>query len=240
MQNDGREEGLERLTYKSFSVRNQHYIVTSFIIADIKDAISKYAKGEMLDIGCGNKPYLQLFNGHIDKYTGCDIIQSSEKVVDFLCPANQLCFSDSCFDTIFSTQTMEHVADHQGMVSETYRVLKKGGFAIFTVPFNWELHEEPYDFFRFTKYGLKNLFEKKGFEVMYVKSNGGKWASIFQLWLNVLFSTRKYVTVRSRFIKFLLLDLKLIVPYNKFSVWLDKQFFDDVLTLNYIIVAKKI
>ncbi len=240
MQNDLREEGLNRLTYKSFSIHNQHYIVTSFIIADIKEAIVKYAKGDILDIGCGNKPYARFFDGYITKYVGCDIVQSSEKVVDFLCPANELCFDDNSFDTIFSTQTMEHVADHQGMVSETYRVLKKGGFAIFTVPFNWELHEEPYDFFRFTKYGLTNLFERNGFKVVYVKSNGGKWASIFQLWLNVLFSTRKYVTLRSRVIKFLLVNLKLVIVYNRFSVWLDKRFFDDVLTLNYIIIAQKL
>jgi ubiquinone/menaquinone biosynthesis C-methylase UbiE len=160
-------------------------------------------------------------------------------VVDYLCPANDLCFQDSEFDTVFSTQTLEHVADHRGMVAEAFRVLRPGGYAIFTVPFSWELHEEPYDFFRVSKYGLKYLFEGSGFEVIRIKANGGKWAAISQLFLNVLMSTRKYVTFRSRLIKLLFIRMRLIIPYNKISIWLDKRFFDDVFTLNYIIVARK-
>ncbi|HEU0063959.1 MAG TPA: methyltransferase domain-containing protein, partial [Flavisolibacter sp.] len=189
--------------------------------------------------GCGNKPYLTFFQGLVTEYTGCDIIQSSKNVVDFLCPATELCFGDNTFDTVFSTQVMEHVADHNAMIKEAYRVLKPGGTIILTVPFCWELHEEPYDFYRFSKYGLKDLFEKHGFKVPLIKSNGGKWAAIFQLWINVLFSTRKYVTIRSRFIKLIFVRLRLIILYNRFAVWLDKKYFDDIITLNYIVIAKK-
>jgi SAM-dependent methyltransferase len=234
-----REEGLDRLTYKDISAFNQHYIVTSFIVADIRAAIEQYAQGKLLDIGCGNKPYQSLFNGRIETYTGCDIIQSSQNAVDVICPANELAFADAIFDTAFSTQVLEHVADHQGMVRETYRILKKGGYAIFTVPFAWELHEEPYDFYRFSKHGLRDLFEKTGFEIISINSNGGKWASVFQLWLNVLFSTRRYNTLRSKIIKFIFIHLRFIVLYNKFSIWLDKKYFDDVLTLNYMVIARK-
>lgn len=234
-----REEGLERLTYKDISASNQHYIVTSFIVNDIKQAIEKYATGNLLDIGCGNKPYSSLFTHRIEKYIGCDIIQSSRNTVDVLCPANELAFDDASFDTAFSTQVLEHVADHQGMIKETYRILKKGGYAIFTVPFAWELHEEPYDFYRFSKYGLKDLFEKHGFEIITIKSNGGKWASVLQLWLNALLSTRKYKTYRSKIIKLIFIHLRFIVLYNKFSIWLDKRYFDDGLTLNYIVIARK-
>src|SRR5918993_5661142 len=205
-----REEGLDRLTYKDISAFNQHYIVTSFIVSDIKVAIEKYAKGNLLDIGCGNKPYLSLFSDKVEKYIGCDIIQSSLNSVDVICPSNELAFDNDSFDTAFSTQVLEHVADHQGVVAETYRILKKGGYAIFTVPFAWELHEEPYDFYRFSKHGLKDLFEKKGFEIISIKSNGGKWASVFQLWLNVLLSTRKYKTIRSGIIKFIFIRLRFI------------------------------
>jgi SAM-dependent methyltransferase len=234
-----RNNGLQRLTYEDIRVANQHYIGTYFIVNDIRDAIAEYARGNILDIGCGNKPYEVLFRDKVSRYTGCDIIQSSDNVVDYLCPANDLCFQDSEFDTVFSTQTLEHVADHRGMVAEAFRVLRPGGYAIFTVPFSWELHEEPYDFFRVSKYGLKYLFEGSGFEVIRIKANGGKWAAISQLFLNVLMSTRKYVTFRSRLIKLLFIRMRLIIPYNKISIWLDKRFFDDVFTLNYIIVARK-
>lgn len=238
--NHSRDEGLKRLTLQSLSVSNQHYIITSFIKNDIRDAAQQYATGQLLDIGCGNKPYEILFSEKVSRYTGCDIVQSSEQVVDDLCPANALVYDDRAFDTVFSTQVLEHVEDYEGMVQEAYRVLKNGGYGIFTAPFSWELHEEPYDFFRFSKYGLRAVFEKKGFEVVTIRSNGGKWAAISQLWLNVLFSTRKYNTIRSRFIKLLFVQLRLIVPYNKFSIWLDKRYFDDIFTLNYLIVVKKV
>ncbi len=234
-----REEGLQRLTSASLSVTNQHYIGTWFIKNDIEQAVQQYANGHLLDIGCGNKPYEPIIHGKVTVYTGCDIVQSSERKVDVICPANQLSFDDEIFDTVFSTQVLEHVADYEGMVQEAHRVLKKGCYGIFTAPFSWELHEEPYDFFRFSKYGLRTLFEKKGFEVVTVKANGGKWAAISQLWLNVLFSTRKYNTFRSRVIKWLFVRFRLIVPYNKFSIWLDKKYFDDIFTLNYMVIVKK-
>jgi len=230
---------MERLTMENISAVNQHYINNYFIKQDVLHYAPLYSKGKLLDIGCGNKPYLTFFENITTHYTGCDIVQSSKNVVDDLCPANELCYEDSAFDTVFSTQTMEHVADHQGMIKEAYRVLKKDGYAIFTVPFAWELHEEPYDFFRFTKYGLKEIFEKNGFEVVLIKPNGGKWAAIMQLWVNVLYSTRRYKTIRSAIIKLLFVRLRFIVLYNKFSIWLDKKYFDEGLTLNYIIIAKK-
>ena len=202
-----RKEGLERLTAEHLvSKSNQHYIVTHFIVNDIKENIQKFAKGKLLDVGCGNKPYKEMVMSAVNEYIGCDVIQSSQKVVDVVCPANQLAFESGTFDTVFSTQVIEHVADHQGMVSESYRVLKPGGYAIYTAPCSWELHEEPYDFFRFTKYGLKEIFEKNGFQVVQIKANGGKWAAIFQLWINVLYSTRKYKTMRSSIIKLLFIS----------------------------------
>src|SRR5580692_11681162 len=87
-----RNNGLQRLTYEDIRVANQHYIGTYFIVNDIRDAIAEYARGNILDIGCGNKPYEVLFRDKVSRYTGCDIIQSSDNVVDYLCPANDLCF----------------------------------------------------------------------------------------------------------------------------------------------------
>jgi SAM-dependent methyltransferase len=237
--NEVREDGIRRLMHGDLSAKDPYYIATYFIKNDIQNIAIKFANGRLLDIGCGNKPYALYFKEVIDEYVGCDIVQSSENIVDYICPANQLCFDDASFNTVFSTQVLEHVADSKGMIKEAYRVLNKGGHVLFTVPFSWELHEEPYDFFRFSKYGLKALFEEQGFEIISIKSNGGKWAAISQLWLNVLFSTRKYKTFRSRIIKWVFIRFRFIVVYNRFSIWLDKRFFDDILTLNYLIIAKK-
>ncbi len=68
-------------------------------------------------------------------------------------------------------------------LQECNRVLKPGGVAIYSVPFIWHLHEEPRDFYRYTKYGLKHLFEKTGFEVVEIKPLSGFWVTFGQLFV---------------------------------------------------------
>jgi len=58
-----------------------------------------------------------------------------------------------------------------------------GGVAIYSVPFIWHLHEEPRDFYRFSKYGLKYLFEKAGFEIVEIKALSGFWITFGQLFV---------------------------------------------------------
>jgi SAM-dependent methyltransferase len=125
-------------------------------------------------------------------------------------------------------------------MSEIYRVLKPGGHIILTVPFVWELHEEPYDFFRYTKHALKELFERTRLKIDYIKPNGGKWAAIYQLRNNMMYlSFRRRKTWGNRLKKILFMELRLTQLRNHFAIWMDKKFFDDVFTLNYIIVAHK-
>jgi SAM-dependent methyltransferase len=234
-----REEGIQRLRHFKLNSKDPHFIVNSFLFDDIAHAVKDYAKGKVLDVGCGNKPYQNLFTPYSTSYVGCDIIQSSEKCVDMICPATKLAFEDSCFDTVFSSQVIEHVEDTHAMVSELNRVLVKDGIVIISLPFAWQLHEEPHDFYRFSKYGIRYLMEVKGFEVLEINANGGKWATIFQLYLNTLLSTRRFRTWRSFLIKHFFLSLGFIRLYNRFAVWLDRRHFDDWITLNYVVVARK-
>lgn len=234
-----REEGMQRLMDVNLNLLHSDYIVKYFLFTDIRNVVSKYASGRVLDIGCGNKPYKRLFESVAESYTGCDIVQSDKCAVDVICPATELKFPDLSFNTVFSTQVMEHVEEYEKMIAESRRVLTPGGTAIFTVPFCWELHEEPYDFFRFTKYGLNHLLLKHGFEPVLIKSNGGKWAACFQTLLNSIMSVRRYRTWRAFIVKHLFITLRLITVYNRMAVWLDKRYSDDLLSLNYIVVAKK-
>lgn len=230
---------MPRLKGVAIKKKSPDYIHLYFLMQDIKEALNNYAKGSLLDLGCGNKPYKEWYAPLTTESTGCDVTQSTEQLVDTICLASALPYNDSSFDTIFSTQVLEHVYDHHSMIKEAYRVLKPGGNIILTVPFTWELHEEPYDFFRISKHGLKELFEEPGFEISYIKANGGKWAAMFQMMLNTVYSTFKYKTVRAKVLKIFFLELKFTWLINQFAVWADKKYRDDVWTLNYIVVAKK-
>jgi SAM-dependent methyltransferase len=232
-------ETLKRLDSIKIKKKSLHYIHLSFLMEDIEAAIARYGKGDLLDLGCGNKPYEEWYKPYSSTQTGCDISQSDKHRVDVICPADKLAFENNRFDTILCTQVLEHVYNQAGVVKEAYRTMRPGGHLILTVPFCWELHEEPYDFFRITKFGLQKMFEDAGFSVISIKGNGGKWAATFQMMLNSIYSSFKYRTFRSRVVKFFFLNFGITWLINRFAVWLDRRYFDDSWTLNYIIVAQK-
>ena len=234
-----REENIQRLSGTQISKNAIDYIVLYFLIGDLKNVISKYAKGKILDVGCGNKPYESLFTSSKESYTGCDVVQSSENKVDVICKATELAYDADQFDTLFSTQVMEHVDNSDLMMKECNRVLKPGGVFIISVPLCWELHEEPYDFFRFTKYGLKELCDRNNFEVLEIISNGGKWAAITQMNINMIYSTFKKKNLIVKGLKFLFINLHFTALINRLAIRIDKKYFDPLLTLNYVMVAKK-
>lgn len=236
-----RQENVPRVSDWHIQTKHPHYIHYYFLIRDIKEAIRHFAKGAFLDLGCGNKPYETLYKPVTSSQIGCDIIQSNKNCVDVICPVTALDFAANQFDSILCTQVLEHVFEHDKMMQEVNRVLKPGGTVILTVPFAWELHEEPYDFFRYTKHALKELFERNGFEIEYIKPNGGKWAAIYQLRNNMMYhSFLKRRTFYNKLKKFLFMELRLTQLRNHFAIWLDKKFYDDIFTLNYIVVARKI
>jgi len=235
-----RQENLSRLDNLNISRNAREFLVMYYLIQDLKQAITLYANGSVLDVGCGNKPYESLFDNKAASYIGCDVVQSDKKKVDVICPATQLAFDDGRFDTVFTTQVIEHVDDPFTMISECNRVLKPGGMLILSAPFTWELHEEPYDFYRYTKYGLKAMLEKNGFEVLSLKANGGKWAAIFQLQLNMIYSGFRKKTLVRKFIKGFFINLRFTSVLNSFALWLDRKHYDELLTLNYVVVARKV
>jgi SAM-dependent methyltransferase len=232
---------LKRLDKYTTNLNDPYYLHYKFLFADIQQAVATYASGKVLDIGCGNKPYRDMFQGRSDSYTGCDIVQSSANEVDVICPCTDIPLEDNSMDTVFSTQVMEHVAEHGKMLSEAFRILKPGGHIILTAPMYWEHHEEPYDFFRFTRYGMQHLFTTAGFEIVEIKANGGKWALTGQALLNNLRSTlyRPNKSFKRRFFKgvFVLFRVKWLI--NLFFGFLEKKDKDEQTTLNFLVVARK-
>jgi SAM-dependent methyltransferase len=235
-----REENIGRLDSSNITDDQIWYLHYKPYHTALFAAINKHAKGKLLDIGCGNKPYLNVLTPVVAEYIGCDIIQSSENRVDIICPANNIPLPDNTFNSVISTQTIEHVEDHQGLVNEAYRLLKPDGCFILSGPLYWPLHEEPYDFFRFTKHGFKYILEKAGFEIISIEANGGKWSVAGQALLHALYpDINKIKGFKGKAIRGTMRLIGGIKTINRFFICLDSKATDYTNTMNYVIVAKK-
>ena len=136
----------------------------------IKDNL-RYIKGDLLDLGCGDKPYRDLFDTVVKSHIGVDSCAEADVVMD----AHKLSFDDGTFDTVLATSIIEHCEDPFRVVSEVYRVLKKDGHFIVSVPYIMFTHCEPRDFYRFTTYGLQYIL--KDFDIIKTQSIGGYWTA---------------------------------------------------------------
>lgn len=218
--------------------RNRSYLVYRYLIRDLAGVIEKYASGRLLDIGCGNKPYQQFFEGRISEYTGCDFVQNKSNTVDIICDAGNIPLPSASYDTCFSTQVIEHVPEPGKLVSEAFRLLKPGGHLILSGPLYWPVHGEPYDYFRFTRFGFTQLLTSHGFTVVDVKENGGAWATAGQALVHG-FEFSSSGSLRIRIMRFVFFRLGFISLFNRFFEWADKKDHNSTNTINYVIVAKK-
>lgn len=128
-------------------------------------------RGRLMDLGCGNQPFRTWYGPLVDEVVAVDAAPLPGVIVVDL--SEPLPFQDASFDTVLCTQVLEHVADTERAMAEIARVLRPGGHALITVPFLYPTHEAPYDFGRFTHYGISDLVRRHGLEVLDVGAQGG-------------------------------------------------------------------
>lgn len=118
----------------------------------------------VLDAGAGRSPYRDLFT-HA-KYESADIAQldGGAPAVDYVCDLTDIPVEDGRFDRVLFNQVLEHVPDPPAVLRELHRVLKPGGEILCSCPLMFHEHQKPYDFYRYTRYGLRHLFEQAGFD----------------------------------------------------------------------------
>jgi SAM-dependent methyltransferase len=157
----------------------------SHLLAQIATAAPR-ASGRLLDVGCGDKPYEATFRPFVTEYIGIEHegvfpntnASSGERRPDLYYDGRRLPFEDASFDTVLSIQVIEHTPRPQALISEMARVLRPGGLLILSAPFSGRLHEEPYDFFRYTPHGLRSMCDEAGLEVTEVHGQGNIWSVI--------------------------------------------------------------
>ncbi len=196
--------------------------------SEIRDHIKRYSNeiyGDVLDIGAGKSPYKDFFK-NAKNYIKLDKFDHAGKP-DIIADATKIPLKNSSIDSVVCFQLLEHVQDPQKVIDEIYRILKKNGVCLLTTHMSAALHGEPYDYFRFTKYALKDILFRK-FKNVEIRANGGALLSIMQLivW-GISENLPKFIA------------MPFIILLNIIGKNLDKIFYNDVFTLNYIVYARK-
>lgn len=205
------------------NIKDRGYLLDSILLSLIRKAAAKYVEDGMtvLDVGCGDKPYRGLFGNA--EYVGIDVRKNS--CADVICDAKHLPFKQNSFIICLSFQVLEHIDEPATVVQEIFRVLAFNGLVFVSLPSCWVIHGAPNDYWRWTEYGVRKLFED--FSIQELSRCRGSAASLIQV--SAMFIPERLKALSILFNMFGLF-------FDK-SVWLDRRFsqFD----VNYFAVAKK-
>jgi SAM-dependent methyltransferase len=194
-------------------------------------------KYDVLDYGCGARPYEYLFENNLNKYTGIDV-GSNPRADKLIGPQDPLPENDEQYDFVLSSQVLEHVENVDKYMDECRRVLRNDGHLLLSTHGTWQFHASPYDYNRWTHLGLKLLLKKHGFEVEKCIPILGQFALTSQLRLSFYDS---FANMLGTFGRFLLAPISVVYQF--------KMMVEDLLTPQrvkdrdsaiFLLVGKKI
>ena len=194
--------------------------------------------GRLLDVGCGSKPYQELFY-FASGYVGLEYDTPGNRVAkraDYFYDGNTFPFGEMSYDGVICNQVLEHVFNPDQFLQEIARVLKPAGALLLTVPFVWDEHEQPYDYARYSSFGLRSLLERNGFEVVEQRKTNADVRMLFQLvnayLYKVLFTTNAKVN--------LLICAFVMAPFTLLGIVLGKLLpANPDLYLDQVVLARR-
>jgi SAM-dependent methyltransferase len=159
----------------------------------LEDAVIEFAAATpqgslVLDAGAGESRHAKHF-GHCH-YVPVDLAIGDASWnyghLAALADLAALPFPDDCFEAALNIVTLEHVREPARVVQELARVLRPGGRLLLIAPQEWEVHQSPHDYFRYTRHGLRHLLDQAGFEVERLDPAGGFFRLLSRRLMNAL------------------------------------------------------
>ena len=205
--------------------------------AVLEDAVRDFAGtipvgARVLDAGAGEARHAQYFGAH--RYTPVDLAIGDDTWdytrIQALADLTALPFRSGVFEAALNIVTLEHVLEPQQVVRELARVLAPGGRILLVVPHEWEVHQAPHDYFRYTRYGLGHLLSQAGLEVEQIAPVGGYFRLMSRRLLNGL---QFFPGIAFPLAALFLVPPALVLP------WLDGLDKEKNFTLGYVCVARK-
>jgi SAM-dependent methyltransferase len=155
--------------------------VASRLMADLQargyqEAIERYARGTLIDLGCGNAPLSAVYAPYVDKFYWADWPNSPHQKfdLDYEVDLNgTLPFEPSSFDTVLLSDVLEHIPAPDKLFGQIAGMLRPGGSLIVGVPFLYHIHEYPNDYYRYTRFKLERFGQDHDMEVLEIRELGG-------------------------------------------------------------------
>ncbi|MBN1761330.1 MAG: methyltransferase domain-containing protein [Chitinispirillaceae bacterium] len=201
-----------------------------------------YFKGTLVDVGCGEKPYYNLIGPFVDHYFGVEVPTTYAEVnrkVQVLTQNFILPFKPGSVDTVLLTQVLEHTYEPVRLLASIRPILKDDAYLIVTVPKSNPVHEEPYDFFRYTPFSMRRMMDDAGLETVKCEPTSTFGHMLFQTFLGWLGRKLQY----SKSLRSYLLKASVIIPVvfivNCIGWLLGLIMKDERETLDYIVIARK-
>lgn len=163
-------------TLEPFDVAPSSQVTTMTTAPHYYHLLNKYAEGRLVDLGCGNAPLAGVYADRVDGFYWVDWGECPHSLVkpDMECDLNgEIPLQSGSFETVLCSSVLEHIMKPQGLLSEIKRILTPGGRLILVVPFIYGLHEEPYDFYRYTRHQLKNFADELDLKIVELGETGG-------------------------------------------------------------------
>jgi SAM-dependent methyltransferase len=166
-----------RKLYRTLSLcrwDNPPRLVIDQFVANISRDISKGSR--VLDAGAGECTYASAF-AHCN-YVSCDRAIGDPawdyRGLSVIADVAALPFKRGTFDAVLCTQVLEHSCEPLSCCQQMAGLLRPGGRVYLTVPFLGDpLHQEPYDFYRYTKHALRHLLQDAGLSPLDISPIGG-------------------------------------------------------------------
>lgn len=146
----------------------------------IEDAVRQFVRqiepgARVLDAGAGEGQYKSLFADL--RYTGIDLgvgdAEWAYHKLDAIADLAKLPFADASFAACVNIVTLEHVQEPSAVVQELARILKPGGRLLLITPLEWEEHQQPHDYYRYTRHGIEYLLQRAGLTAETLEPAGG-------------------------------------------------------------------
>jgi SAM-dependent methyltransferase len=159
-------------------------LIGDILAVEYSKVIHQYAKGILLDLGCGNSPLYPVYKDRVSDILCVDWENTLHQRhhVDLEHDLNRpLPIQSASFDTILLTDVLEHIEQPDAILHEISRLLRPQGIAIIGVPFMYWVHEQPYDYGRYTEFRLANMAKSAGMNVITLYPYGGAFDVIFDI-----------------------------------------------------------